>query len=460
MLHTIILDRLREMPETDRYWVAYSGGMDSHGLLYAMAGLRNELGGAEIHAIHIDHGLQPDAVRFAGHASAVCKALAVPCRIMAVNGRSGPGESPEAAARRARYGAMKKILGTDEILLMAHHLDDQAETLLLQLFRGAGARGLAAMPRVIRFGRGRLGRPLLDVPQRVLREYALSRGLCWIEDESNIDRRFDRNYLRHEILPRLRERWPGIARTLGRAAAHQADVAAQSDTLAQWDLNGLPGCGPAGADAPDEAGAGTLSGNGQKKRILCCEGLRRLPEYRQRNVLMAWFRHLGLPVPNHAHIERILTNVVHARPDREPRVGWKGGEVRRYRDNLYAGVPRPRHDPARMMDWLPDEPLILPHGRLLAKRVPGEGLRVSACPGAGVEIRFRRGGERCRTAPGGHTRPLKKLFQEWGVPPWERDRIPLIFVAGELAAVPGFRICLPFVAGGSEEGWVLKWITR
>nr|VFJ88226.1 MAG: tRNA(Ile)-lysidine synthase [Candidatus Kentron sp. H]VFJ90241.1 MAG: tRNA(Ile)-lysidine synthase [Candidatus Kentron sp. H]VFJ96598.1 MAG: tRNA(Ile)-lysidine synthase [Candidatus Kentron sp. H] len=462
MLHTTILSRLREMPETRRYWVAYSGGMDSHGLLDAMARLGGDLEGAGISAIHVNHRLQPEADRWARHASAVCDNLGIACRVLMADARAAPGESPEAAARRARYGVIKEIVGADEILLTAHHLDDQAETLFLQMVRGAGPRGLAGMPGVARFGAGWLGRPLLGVPRRVLGEYARSRGLSWIEDGSNGDYRFDRNYLRHEILPRLRDRWPGITRTLGRVAAHQADIARQLEELATSDLEDphgddhmeplvTPVC-ERGREAPDIAARSALHGG-----TLSCDRLRRLPEYRQRNVLTAWFRRLGLPIPNAIHIRQILVEVVGAAPDREPLVGWKGAQVRRYRDNLYASPPPLAHDPAQVIHWSLDEPLFLSHGGLKARRVLGTGLRAAACPGDRVEVRFRRGGECCRLMARGHARSLKKLFQERGVVPWARDRNPLIFVAGELAAVAGLWVCHPFAANRDEPGWALQW---
>nr|VFK53471.1 MAG: tRNA(Ile)-lysidine synthase [Candidatus Kentron sp. TUN]VFK54809.1 MAG: tRNA(Ile)-lysidine synthase [Candidatus Kentron sp. TUN]VFK63237.1 MAG: tRNA(Ile)-lysidine synthase [Candidatus Kentron sp. TUN] len=433
----LILNELRRMPKTRRYRIAYSGGADSHALLQAVATLRDTLGGAEVLAVHVNHGLQADADRWADHAMRVCRHLGIACQILVADVHSDPGESPEAAARRIRYGAIKEIMETDEVLLTAHHLDDQAETLLLQMIRGAGPHGLAAMPLFTRFGVGWLGRPLLGVSGGALREYARSRGLCWVEDHSNNDNRFDRNYLRHEILPRLRDRWPAVADTLGRVAAHQAQAARQLDRLAEEDLT-------------------TLSRT--DRNVLSCEGLRHLPTDRQRNLLTAWFRQLKLPAPNAIHIERILAEIIDAAPDREPLVCWKGVEVRRYRDNLYAGTPLPVRDSSRIIHWpLMRGPLLLSHGRLEAYRARGRGLRAASCPENTVEVRFRQGGERCRTAARGCTHRLKKLFQERGIAPWERDRNPLIFIAGQLVVVAGLWVCHPFEASGDEPGWVFRW---
>nr|VFK20893.1 MAG: tRNA(Ile)-lysidine synthase [Candidatus Kentron sp. LFY] len=452
---------LREMPATGHYRVAYSGGADSHALLYGMAALgnalgnamgnarRDVLGGAEISAIHVNHGLHSDARDWAAHAARVCRDLGIPCRILQVDARpilgKGPGEGPEAAARRARYDAIGEIMDSGDMLLTAHHQDDQAETLLLQMIRGAGPHGLAGMPRCIGFGSGWLGRPLLGVSRDVLRRYARIEGLHWIEDHSNEDTRFDRNYVRHEILARLRARWPGVTGTLARVAAHQARIAEQLDELAEADLATV----------------------GEGGEVLSCARLRRLPLVRQRNVLHAWFRGSGLPPPHAVHIERILNDVMAAAPDREPLVSWKGAEVRRYRDHLHAGAPLPSrgfgdvHDLGEIrssggIPWRLWEPLRLPHGRWEACRIPGQGLRIADCPDT-VEVRFRQGGERCRIGAGGCTHRLKKLFQARGIPPWERERIPLVFIRGQLAAVAGLWVCHPFAAGDGEPGWEFRW---
>nr|VFJ61247.1 MAG: tRNA(Ile)-lysidine synthase [Candidatus Kentron sp. FW] len=434
-----VLDELREMPETRRYRVAYSGGADSHALLHVITRLgdADALGKVEVSAVHVNHRLQGNADQWAHHARRVCRDLGVACRVLVADAHPGPGESPEAAARRVRYGVIREILEADEVLLTAHHLDDQAETLLLQMIRGAGPHGLAAMPLFARFGMGWLGRPLLGISRDALRQYAGSQKLSWIEDGSNDDNRFDRNYLRNEIFPRLRERWPAVAETLGRVAAHQAGTATQLDRLAKQDLAALYGTG---------------------RNILSCEGLRRLSPERQRNVLYTWFRHLGLPAPNATHIQRILFDVIDAAPDRKPLVCWEGVEVRRYRDGLYAGNPLPVSDARSTIRWPLGKPLVLDHGRLEAYRVRGTGLRVASCPDSIVEVRFRQGKEQCRTTAGGCTHRLKKLFQEHGVPPWERDRNPLIFVAGQLAVVAGLWVCHPFEVSGDESGWVFRWI--
>ncbi|MDE2089039.1 MAG: tRNA lysidine(34) synthetase TilS [Gammaproteobacteria bacterium] len=430
-----LLTAIAQLPDAPRYWVAYSGGLDSHVLLHALA--RRRPRGA-LHAVHVDHGLHPESARWSAHCERTCAALGVPCRVTRVDAAPAPGQSPEAAARTARYTALQSVLAPGDCLLTAHHQDDQAETVLLQLLRGAGPRGLAGMPALACFGAGWLARPLLGFERAELREYALQHGLRWIEDSSNVDPRFDRNYLRHEILPRLLARWPGASRALARAARHNAEAAALLRALARIDL------GPLRGRAPD-----TLSAS----------ALHALDPARRRNALRAWIEERGAPAPSSAQLEQALSGVLGCVPDAVPRLHWPGAELRRYRDEVYVlPVPAP-HDPGVSLDWDMHEPLFLPAalGTLTAVPVLGAGLKAALCRRGPITVRFRRGGERCRPARRGHDHALKKLFQEQGVPPWQRDRIPLIYLGDGLAAVAGLWVCEPFQADPGEDGLQVQW---
>lgn len=423
-----ITDHLRRFlqshPPAGRYVVAYSGGLDSHVLLHALSRL-----GIELAAVHVHHGLSPNAELWAEHCQAQCAALGVPCRVVRVEVARDAGKGIEAAARSARYAALEQVLGEGEMLLTAHHQDDQAETLLLMLLRGAGVAGLAAMPAVRACGRGRLARPLLGLPRSALHLYAQRHGLSWVDDESNFDTSLDRNYLRHELLPLLRRRWPAAERALARSAAHLAEAGELLAELAAADL------GAAGGHRP-----GTLS----------VEALQALTPPRRRNLLRHWLRCRGLPLPDTRHLQRIEQEVLPARPDAEPRVCWPGAEVRRYRDDLYA-LPPLTPPPATELAWPQPEPLVLADGRTLTMRAcTGQGLSAARCAGARVTVRFRAGGERCTPAGRGHTHELRKLFQEAGVPGWERERVPLLFVDGMLAQVVGYWLCEPFAAAAGE----------
>lgn len=414
---------LQSQPPAGRYAVAYSGGLDSHVLLHALSRC-----GVGLTALHVHHGLSPNADLWAEHCQAQCRALSVPCSVLRVY-VAPDGSGREAAARNARYAALEQALGQGDILFTAHHQNDQAETLLLMLMRGAGVAGLAAMPPSRPFGDGLLARPLLGLPRATLRRYAEQHGLSWVDDESNFDTSLDRNYLRHELLPRLRQRWPAAERSVARSAAHLAEAGELLTELAATDL--VKACG---------ARSGTLSVN----------ALQTLTPPRRRNLLRHWLREQGLPLPDTLHLRHIEQEVLPARPDAEPRVRWPGAEVRRYRDDLYA-LPPLVPAPATELPWTMTEPLMLPDGRTLtADAATGSGLSTARCAGARVTVRFRAGGERCAPAGRRHTHELKKLFQEAGVPPWERERVPLLFVDDRLAQVVGYWICEPFAAGPRE----------
>jgi len=426
-----LLDQLAQMPAASRYRVAYSGGCDSHVLLHALAGLREQLA-APLEAIHINHGLSPRAGEWAAHCRAICAALNVPLVETTVHAHPGLGESPEAAAREARYSAWRELLQAGEGLLLAQHQDDQAETLLLQLLRGSGPKGLAAMPAVTGFAAGWLGRPLLAHSRAALRRYAAEHGLHWIEDPSNFDTDLDRNYLRHELLPVLQARWPSAPLTLSRAARHQGEAVELLDDLAAQDYRHCQG------ESPD---------------CLQLAPLQALSPPRQRNLLRYWLAGvLQLPLPDSKHLNRILDEVLYAAPDALPQVGWAGVEVRRYAGHLYALSTRPGAPASDWRGWDPiSQPSLDLNGQILqAEPCVGEGLSRRRIEQHGLQVGFRQGGEWCRPAGRGHRHELKKLLQEWRVPPWQRATIPLIRIDGQIAQVVDYCVCEPFAAQADE----------
>jgi len=428
--------QLQRFPRPRGYWVAYSGGMDSHVLLHALAALRDTLG-ASVGAVHVNHGLQAHAADWQEHCAAVCRELDVEFAALSVDARAASGESPEAAARKARYTALADWLPGQHCLLTAHHQDDQAETLLVQLLRGSGVQGLAAMPAQSVLGQGMHLRPLLDCPRSGLVSYADAQGLNWIEDPSNRDTGFTRNFLRHRVMPELQRRWPGSSASLARSAAHQAEAATLLDELAAVDLATL--------SVPDAA--------------LSRPGLDALSAQRQRNVLRFWIRQRTGGCPSSAVLARIQQDALHSRPDAEPCVRWGDFELRRYRDRLYVlhqmAVPLPGQE----LEWSLQAPLSIPQagGELSVIPQTGQGIRESVLDGNGVRVGWRRGGERCVPAGRGQHHSLKKLFQEQGIPPWQRARIPLIYIGGQLAAVAGLWVCEPFQAGPGEPGLLIQW---
>jgi tRNA(Ile)-lysidine synthase len=427
---------LERLPRPRAFQVAYSGGLDSTVLLHAMAGLREGLG-ARLHAVHVDHGLSPAAAEWGEHCRAQCERLSIELAVLRVDARPVDGEGVEAAARRARYRALTGVVGPGDCLLTAHHQDDQAETLLLQLLRGGGPRGLAAMPLASRFSAGWHVRPLLDCARAELRRYALDSGLAWVEDASNADTGLRRNFVRHDVLPRLARHWPAAARTLARSAARCAEAAALLREVAEQDLSALAG------PSPDE---------------LPVAGLLALSPVRRANLLRHWIERLGLPLPRSADLARIEREAMAARPDGTPSVAWPGAEVRRFRGVLHAMKPLPPLPSGRVIAWDLGRPARLPAGGVL-EALPGEGAGLSRTRAFGRDatIRFRQGGERCRPAGRGHRHALKKLLQEAAVPPWLRDRIPLLYLDDELVAVPGVCVCEGYQAEEGEPALRLEW---
>jgi tRNA(Ile)-lysidine synthase len=427
---------LAALPTPRRYWVAYSGGLDSTVLVHAVAALKSELGDAALGAVHVDHGLHAASAQWATHCTRVCESLGIPCRVVRVKVEAGRGESLESAAREARYRIFRDLLGDGEALCTAHHQDDQAETLLLQLLRGAGAAGLAGMPRHRPLGRGWLLRPLLGFGRAELKAFAEGLRLSWVEDPSNFLPHADRNYLRHTVLPLMRVRWPGLASTLARSAGHCGECGLLLELLAEQDLVLVQGSSP---------------------RTLSAQRLAALDAARQRNVLRAWLKRLGLPTAPAARLDSIGRHVVAAGRDRVPLVEWPGAEVRRYRGNLYALRPLPRQDATQRIPWDMSGPLSLAAGQLGVRPALGQGLSAEHCRRLPVTVRFRRGGECCRPAGRAHRRDLKRLLQEQGVPPWDRDRLPLVYLGDDLAAVGDLWVCEPHGAQPGEAGLAIHW---
>jgi tRNA(Ile)-lysidine synthase len=401
-----------------RLCVAFSGGLDSSALLAALT--KVSPAPLRLRALHVDHRLQPASPRWATHCRRVARALGVPLSVLVARVRVAPGESPEAAARRARYARLVQALAPGEALLTAHHQDDQLETVLLQLLRGAGIAGLAAMPQVAPFGGGRLVRPLLSLNRGQLAAWARAEGLEWIEDDSNADTRFDRNYLRARVLPQLTARWPSAAATVARVARHAAQAQTLLDQLAASDV-----------------------GRARVGERLSARVLRTLPLERRRNALRFWIASAGVRVPPASRLEEIAGALLAARSDAQPHVAWEGARIERQADVLRllpaasSGTKvRPGAHPARaaLWHWQHQATHVLANGETLTLRRDTRGpLDLAALP-AVLSVRMRRGGERLRPRPGGPRRTLKGLLQEARVPPAQRLELPLLFDGGRLLA--------------------------
>jgi tRNA(Ile)-lysidine synthase len=425
----VLTDQLHLAPAT-RLILAYSGGLDSHILLHALCQSRRAWRW-QMEAVHVDHGLQPASREWAAHCQRTCAALDVPCHVERVAVSQVRALGPEAAARAARYAALATHIKAGDVLLTAHQQNDQAETVLLQLLRGAGVPGLAAMPDIIPFALGRHARPLLAFSRPALHAYARHEKLIWIEDTSNADEHLARNFLRRCVLPRLETRWPQAARSLTRSARHAAQAANLLDELAQADL---------AACRAEPAGALRVS------------ALLGLSPARQSNLLRFWIGQHSLPLPSEHQLDTLRHQLQHLPRSRHACVRWPGAEVRRYRDVLTA-VPATTILPSWPdREWDMAVPLDHPGGwRLCAIPAVGRGLARVRLQGRRVHVQARRGGETCQLPGRGHHHKLKKLLQEAGVPPWDRARLPLVYVDDELAAVGDLWTCEPFAAHRGEE---------
>ncbi len=432
-----LLDTLRALSKPAAYLLAFSGGRDSQVLLHLLAAVQKQLP-ARLAAVHIDHGLQSESLGWAVHCEQVCQTLGVPIKRLTLRLSPARGESVEAQARTARYEALSELLGEGEMLLTAHHREDQAETVLLQLLRGAGPAGLSAMPLVTSFGNGLHCRPLLEVSAEQIQTYAESHHLSWVEDGSNSNDRFDRNFLRNQVIPLMRQRWPAMSRTLSRSARHCSEAQKLVEQTAHRLLHNL---------------VDPRSGS------LALPELLKLPACESRAVLRLWIRTSGFATPDTTRLDRILDEMGGAAEDRNPLVHWPGVEIRRYRGRLYVRPPLLTMDSEQVIAWSDDNPVELPAGLGQLRAVVGSfGLSLSAWRNSRIELRFKEQGGRLKPLGRAHSCTFKNYFQQLGIPPWLRTRIPLIYLDGELAAVSDFCICEPFGAPASEQGVRLEWI--
>ena len=399
--------------------VAYSGGVDSHVLLHALASLRSDNPELILRAVHVDHALQPDSEQWSAHCESVCTALGVPLTVRRVSVTSAQ-DGPEGDARRARYRAFVEVLQAGELLLLAQHADDQAETFLLQALRGSGPDGLAGMPVRRALGQGMLCRPLLDCTQQTLLHYATEQSLAWIDDPSNGDTRFDRNFLRRDIMPLLRARWPAVAQTLSRSAQRSGGASRTLLALARDDL------------ADTEASHRDVRTG---SRLLDIHALRQLPRERVFNVVRLWVRQQRKPMPKLQDLIQVMRNLIMANDASAGIVSVGPYAFRRYAHQLHL-VESLTPVADFSLCWEPPfAPLEVPEAGLVLTRehAIAQGLRLpESCY---VTVRRRRGGELLKTGSPPQHRRLKNLWQERGVPPWQRDAMPLLFVGDELIAI-------------------------
>jgi tRNA(Ile)-lysidine synthase len=426
------LERLPLPGAVPRYAVAFSGGVDSTVLLAAMVRL---VGGERVVAFHVDHALHHESGRWAERCARAAAALGVAfqsARVTIPEGSEHGG--PEAAARTARYEALRELLRPGEVVLTAHHGDDQLETVLLRLLRGSGVRGLTGIHELAPFGPGHLARPMLEFTRAEIAAQALRWNLTWIEDPANTTLRFDRSYLRSRVLPALHERWPAAQRAASRLARQMADAEellediAADDTREIADLHRVP-----------------------------CAHVRTLSPARQANLLRFVIRTLDLPMPSSQHLDQLRAAILREHDGGRALVTWPGAAAHLYREHVYllptTALSTGRSAPGELAvgrEWQGSSGAL----RLVQAEAgfPDEWAR------SGIDVRFREGGERFRPANHRHSKTLKHWFQENGIVPWMRDRIPLLFRQQTLVGVADLWISEEAQSAASQgPKWRAEW---
>ncbi len=417
-----------------RVCVGLSGGMDSVVLLHALSRILSSWGfPIHLSAIHVHHGISPHADAWAGFCIDFCSRCGVPLEVARVSVPRDSGEGLEAAARRLRHGVFAECRA--DWLALAHHRDDQSETVLLNLLRGAGVAGAAGMLAERPQMRGPVMiRPLLDVPRSVIKAYADEHQLRWIEDESNDDRHFRRNFLRHEILPRLEEKFTGTRQSLARAAGHFAEAAALLDDLASIDRDAV------------------RSASGR----LALAAFNALPPARARNLLRHAWSAAGFRAPDTRWVDEALKQLATADALSEVCLATPDGELHVYRGELHIAPLRPL-PPECPLPWNGQEVLAWAGGKVHFVPVVGEGLQRSLLVDERVWLKPRQGGERLRRGARRPRRSLRNLLQEAGVPPWERARLPMLWVDDALAWVAGIGCDAAFACPPGEAGVLPVW---
>jgi tRNA(Ile)-lysidine synthase len=422
--------------------VALSGGPDSAGLLAAAASLGASFRGLPLRAVHVDHGLQAAAAAFREACAALCADLNIPLTVIAVDVRTPAGGSVEAAARDARYAALEAELRPGECLLTAHHREDQAETLLLQALRGAGLAGLSAMPVCRPLGHGWHVRPVLDVPQSELLALGARAGgdaargpMDAIRDPMNEDLRFDRAYLRRQVWPLIKARWPGAGTALSRTARHAAEAQDLLERAAAADVGRL-----------------------RDGDALSVPGLRALSSQERINTLRLWLRDAGVEPPSEARLTEALRQIFEAEADHLPAIEWGRCALRRYRHRVFlTETDPPRLDATLHWRTAPGAELDLgPSLGILRWVAQTGGIDAGRLPET-LKVRRREGGESLKPGSRARTQSVQHLCQSQGVLPWLRDALPLVFAGGALIAVADLWLDARWCVAWGEPGLGVAW---
>jgi len=412
--------------------VAYSGGVDSHVLLHACAKLKSKLKSLSFSAVYIDHGLHDDSSLWSEHCKRITTDLDFPFSSLEVNAKNERGEGPEQAARVARYAALSNFIDEHSVLLTAQHQDDQAETLMLQLLRGAGVNGLASMPSLSQFTMGFISRPLLGFSKQQVLQYAKKEGLDWIDDSSNYDVSYDRNFLRQEVIPLLQSRWPAFSKTTARSASHCAEA-----SIILGDL---------GSSILMEARGRELS-------------VSLVKEYKveiQRLIIREWLKKNDVRLPSEKILQQIQLMLT-INSNKSALVEWGGHQIRLF-DNRFFYRKQLDEPTFKKLNWC-GVALKLPNsmGEVSIKPAIGKGIDRALWDASDVSVRCRQGGERIKLAERLGSKKLKKLLNEERVFPWVRGSIPLIYLNDNLVAVANLWCDERYLAKVDKQGYIVDW---
>jgi tRNA(Ile)-lysidine synthase len=425
VLDLLLEEDCQKLQGFERLWVGFSAGLDSTVLLHAL--MQDGRLKDKIQAIHVHHGLSNHADEWEADAQLFCKQLGIPLTRKRVSISSLSNLEEE--ARKARYGVFRSLLKEGDALILAHHRDDQAETVLLQLFRGAGIDGLSAMPPYKPFANAVIVRPLLHCSRKTLEAYAHFYQLPFVTDESNADSSYSRNFLRNQIIPELEKKWPGVQANLARTARHCTDTQTLLRDLAKIDYDEVGDASP----------------------VLYLEKCKHLSFLRIKNILRNWLKVHAERLPSTAVLDRVITDVITAAHDKCPEIVWDKYQIRRFQEKLYLLTNFEDLSPADVPWTSFPNALELPQGLGFLHAISSEmGLMIPE--GSKLVISFRKGGEEIILR--GQRKSLKKLFQEWQIPPWLRGQISLLYINDELAAVIGYAVSDVFY--GEKGAYIIQ----
>ena len=470
LLSSALKKSLLNIPFSNNYFVAFSGGMDSSLLLELASRYLSEYRQANVVAIHVHHGLSDHADLWQSHCENVCHRLGVELVVRQVS-LNAKKKGVEEAARAARYGVFEQVLPSESVLLQGHHLNDQAETVLLRLMRGAGVKGIAGIPKTRALHSAQIHRPFLEVPRSELLRASEALELEWVEDDSNASSDYDRNFIRHEVIPKLESRWQGAVSRLAVSADHCSESAELEASLANIDLEGI---------TQDLYGSS-----------ISITGLIQLPLSRQRNAVRYWLKYQGLGFPGEKRFQRIWSELLVARDDASPLIEWSLGAVRRYRNAIFS---LSTSDINTQSDFRPNDISICYDAQLadtddelgvlfqqqimgrfyslriiesLIHHVACDSIESAAClnkllirPPTGDEqitVKFRQGGEVFKPVGKAHHRPLKKWFHDSNVPPWLRDSVPLLYYNECLVAIGNLLVSDGFQGERGSANLEISW---